>query len=309
MQGTGTTRSYRAFGSLAGLALALLLPVTQAAAFDPGKGQKSDDPWAAFRFGFDAYRSGDKKEAIEAYRYAADKGHAGAQWKLARMYADGDGVSRNEYEAFKIFRNIVRMGAEPGSPNESYVSDALVALAGYVRKGIPMSPVRADPRLARDLYLQAASMFGNPDAQFEMGRMLLEGDGGREALGEILGGGSAATVGADRQPEAEVARCGDALPGRSVEVAGLKAVHHHHHWAEAHHITQQIEQPGEVGRGKAPTEAGVDHPMTLDGEPRCGRVRDPGAAGDLGENLVVVAADVGLGIGERDVEHVDASNQ
>lgn len=179
MQGTGTNRSCRAASGLLGLTLALLLPVTQAAAFDPGKGQKSDDPWAAFRFGFDAYRSGDKKEAVEAYRYAADKGHAGAQWKLARMYADGDGVSRNEYEAFKIFRNIVQMGAEPGSPNESYVSDALVALAGYVRRGIPQSPIRSDPRLARDLYLQAASMFGNPDAQYEMGKMLLEGDGGR----------------------------------------------------------------------------------------------------------------------------------
>lgn len=179
MQRTETSLSGRVASGLLGLAFALVLPVTQAAAFDPGAGQKSEDPWAAFRFGFDAYRSGDKKEAIEAYRYAADKGHAGAQWKLARMYADGDGVSRNDYEAFKIFRNIVQMGAEPGSPNESYVSDALVALAGYVRRGIPKSPIRPDPRLARDLYLQAASMFGNPDAQYEMGKMLLEGDGGR----------------------------------------------------------------------------------------------------------------------------------
>ncbi|PHP67987.1 exopolysaccharide production negative regulator [Zhengella mangrovi] len=179
VQSTVPYRSRQVSSAFLALGFILLLPVSQAAAFDPGKGQTSDDPWAAFRLGFDAYRSGDKKEAVEAYRYAADKGHAGAQWKLARMYADGDGVNRNEYEAFKIFRKIVRLGAEPGSPNESYVSDALVALAGYVRRGIPKSPVHSDPRLARDLYLQAASMFGNPEAQFEMGQMLLEGDGGR----------------------------------------------------------------------------------------------------------------------------------
>ena len=107
-----------------------------ALAFDPGT-SNAKDPWKAFRFGFDAYKSGDKKEAVEAYRYAAENGHAGAQWKLAHMYASGDGVGRDEYQAFVIFEKIVQLGAEPGSPDESYVSDALVALAGYLQAGIP----------------------------------------------------------------------------------------------------------------------------------------------------------------------------
>ncbi len=136
------------------------------------------DPWAAFRFGYDAYKSGDKREAVEAYRYAAEKGHAGARWKLAHMYADGDGVNRDDYEAFKIFRHIVQLGTDPGSPDENYVSDALVALAGYIRRGIPKSPVHADPRMARDLYIQAASIYGNSEAQFEVGKMMLDGEGG-----------------------------------------------------------------------------------------------------------------------------------
>ena len=59
MQRTETSLSGRVASGLLGLAFALVLPVTQAAAFDPGAGQKSKDPWAAFRFGFDAYRSGD----------------------------------------------------------------------------------------------------------------------------------------------------------------------------------------------------------------------------------------------------------
>ena len=29
-------------------------------------------PWAVFRFGFSAYKRGEKEEAVEAYRYAAE---------------------------------------------------------------------------------------------------------------------------------------------------------------------------------------------------------------------------------------------
>ena len=166
----------------AGVLFAACLQIVPAAAFDSSQLKSGSDPWSVFRFGFDAYRSGDKKEAVEAYRYAAEKGHAGAQWKLARMYADGDGVSRDDYQAYKIFQQIVSSGAQPGSPDESYVSDALVSMAGYIRTGIPRSPVAPDASVARELYFQAASMFGNSEAQYQMGRMLLEGEGGKPNL-------------------------------------------------------------------------------------------------------------------------------
>ena len=164
------------------MALLLCLNVFPAAAFDASRLSNSSDPWSAFRFGYDAYRSSDKKEAVEAYRYAAEKGHSGAQWKLARMYADRDGVTRDDYQAFRFFQQIVSVGAAPGSADESYVSDALVALAGYCRKGIAGTPVTPDPSVARDLYFQAASLFGNPEAQYQMARMMLEGEGGRPDL-------------------------------------------------------------------------------------------------------------------------------
>ena len=37
---------------------------------------------------------------------AADKGHAVAQWKLGRMYAEGDGVPQSDLRAFEYFRSI-----------------------------------------------------------------------------------------------------------------------------------------------------------------------------------------------------------
>jgi hypothetical protein len=139
--------------------------------------EKGSSPWDVFRFGFDAYKQGHKQEAVEAYRYAADKGQLGARWKLARMYAEGDGVQRNDYEAFKAFSLIVQQDVEPGSPEESYVSDALVALAGYVRSGIPGTPVQPNPAAAQDYYMRAAATYRNPAAQYEIGRMFLRGEG------------------------------------------------------------------------------------------------------------------------------------
>ena len=150
--------------------------------FDEGGSVKAEsNPWAVFQFGFSAYKNGKKDQAAEAYRYAAEKGQIGATWKLARMYATGDGVDRNDYEAFKFFSEIAEQDVEPGSREESYVSDALVALGGYMKTGIPGSPIEADSVAAQEYYMRAAANYRNPNAQFEMGNMFLKGEGGVKA--------------------------------------------------------------------------------------------------------------------------------
>lgn len=167
--------------------IAALAAASPAAAFDQKvfedkTGVKAQsNPWAVFQFGFSAYKSGHKDQAVEAYRYAAEKGQIGATWKLARMYAQGDGVQRDDYEAFKFFSEIAAQDVEPGSPEESYVSDALVALGSYLKKGIPGSPVKANAAAAQEHYMRAAANYRNPNAQFEMGNMFLKGEGGVKA--------------------------------------------------------------------------------------------------------------------------------
>jgi exopolysaccharide production negative regulator len=169
------------------VAVATLGAVGQAMAFDDKvfddktgvKPQSS--PWAVFQFGFSAYKNGHKDQAVEAYKYAAENGQIGATWKLARMYAEGDGVARDDYAAFKFFSEIVDQDVEPGSPEESYVSDALVALGDYLRKGIPGSPVTENEVAAQEYYMRAAANYRNPNAQFEMGQMFLKGEGGVKA--------------------------------------------------------------------------------------------------------------------------------
>jgi hypothetical protein len=150
--------------------------------FDDKSGVKpKSSPWEVFQFGFSAYKNGHKEQAVEAYKYAAENGQIGATWKLARMYAEGDGVAQDDYAAYKFFSEIAEQDVEPGSPEESYVSDALVALGDYLKQGIPGSPVSADPVTAQEYFTRAAANYRNPNAQYELGKMFLKGEGGAKA--------------------------------------------------------------------------------------------------------------------------------
>lgn len=133
----------------------------------------------AFRSGAQALRLGQTAKGIDALRYAADQGHPAAQWKLGRMYADGDGVKRDDMKAFEYFSRVANTHAEdyPGTPQARFVASAFVALGGYYMVGIPNSSVRRDPGRARDMYAYAASYFGDPEAQYRLGRIYLDGVG------------------------------------------------------------------------------------------------------------------------------------
>jgi TPR repeat protein len=137
-------------------------------------------PSEAFQSGTRALRAGDTKNGVNALEYAAANGHTVAQWKLGRMYADGDGVKHDDMRAFEYFRGIADAHAEeaPGTAQARFVANAFVALGNYYLEGIPGTAVKADIERAREMYAYAASYFGDPDAQYRLGRMYLDGTGG-----------------------------------------------------------------------------------------------------------------------------------
>ncbi|QIB35620.1 tetratricopeptide repeat protein [Ancylobacter pratisalsi] len=155
-------------GSITGAAL----PVT------PGGARPIEE---MVRLGTQALRSGETEKGIDSLRYAADQGHAGAQWKLGRMYAEGEGVERNDIKAFEYFSMIANMHADdnPATPQSRFVADAFVALGSYYLVGIPNSKVRRDTTRARDMFAYAASYFGDPEAQYHLARLYIDGDGVR----------------------------------------------------------------------------------------------------------------------------------
>jgi uncharacterized protein len=117
--------------------------------------------------------------SLTSLQYAAEGGHPVAQWKLGRMYADGDGVVQDDLRAFEYFSRIANAHAEdsPSAPQAAIVANAFVALGRYYLSGIPNSKITADPERAREMFSYAASYFGNADAQYDLARLYLKNAG------------------------------------------------------------------------------------------------------------------------------------
>lgn len=117
--------------------------------------------------------------SITALEYAAEGGHPLAQWKLGRMYADGNGVAQNDLRAFEYFNQIASKHAEdsPSAPQAAIYANAFVALGRYYLTGIPNSKIKSDPEKAREMFTYAASYFGNADAQYDLALLYLKGNG------------------------------------------------------------------------------------------------------------------------------------
>ena len=124
-------------------------------------------------------REGRIDQGVLALEYAAERGVPGAIWKLGRIYADGDGVGIDEKRAFEYFRSLTKAHAydPPGTPHARFVANAFVTLGHFYLKGIPDADVRPDPVVAHGMFRHAASYFGDPEAQYQVGRMYLEGAG------------------------------------------------------------------------------------------------------------------------------------
>jgi uncharacterized protein len=133
----------------------------------------------AMRAGVRNYNAGDKAGAAQALEFAAGQGHALALWKLAQMYAAGDGVPHDDLKAFEYFSKIADEFADetPGSQNARVVASAFVALGGFLRDGISNTYVKPNPARAFEMFHYAASYYGDADAQFHLSRMFLDGKG------------------------------------------------------------------------------------------------------------------------------------
>jgi TPR repeat protein len=133
----------------------------------------------AYRQGVVALKGRRMVVALPALEYAAKRGVLGAQLKLARLYAAGRELPKDEAKAFSYFQEIADQYADisPSSPIAKYVGESLVALGQYYMTGIPAVPVPANPTYAADIYRHAASYFGDAEAQYQLGRLYLTGEG------------------------------------------------------------------------------------------------------------------------------------
>jgi TPR repeat protein len=136
-------------------------------------------PEAALEQGLESYRAGNLKSSVEALTYAAANGHPLAQWKLGRMYAEGEGVPHDDLKAYDYFSKIIdNYDEDSGNENEaSIVSNAAVNLGIYSLNGIANSNIKPNPARALEYFQYSAINFGDPNAEYNLARLYLDGRG------------------------------------------------------------------------------------------------------------------------------------
>ncbi len=134
----------------------------------------------ALRTGVDELHAGDAKGSLQALTYAAEGGEPLAQWKLGSLYATGDMVPRDDVKAYKYFDEIVDNYDEDDYDRRDVaaISNAFVSVGVYCLTGISGSGVNPDPERAVQMFEMAATRFGDPEAEYRLARMFVDGAGG-----------------------------------------------------------------------------------------------------------------------------------
>jgi hypothetical protein len=126
---------------------------------------------------FDSSMGGVSQDVLlQSLEEAAAQGEPIAMWRLGVMYENGDGVAKDEVKAFAYFSRIANDYAStpPKSLQADIVAQSFIKIGDYYRDGLPDAGVRASNKRFHALLLHAASYFGDPDAQFRVGRLYLD---------------------------------------------------------------------------------------------------------------------------------------
>ncbi len=126
-----------------------------------------------------AYRNGNYDRAVKLFRRASDDGNLVADWYLGHMYRQGRGVPRDDAMAYSYYTRV----ADHYDPDEDdqnrlrITVDAMVRIADYQRTGAVNAGLQPDQAGAARSYLQIATAYGHPAAQFWLGVMSIRGEG------------------------------------------------------------------------------------------------------------------------------------
>ncbi len=141
-------------------------------------------PEEALAQGLGAYRGGVYGIALPALTYAAEKKLLLGQYHLARLLSDSTTANTDHVRAYHLYREIVEEHASSIDVDDDvrapYVGKALTALARYIYRGLPEIGLEPNPTRAAEFLEEAATFFREPDAQFELAKLYLKGDGVQE---------------------------------------------------------------------------------------------------------------------------------
>jgi len=163
-------------GLLAFLAVAGLLgspDATRAATASP------DVPADQYAQAERALRDGHVEAGLEALDAAAKRGGVRAQVRLAKIYADGKLVPRDDVKACELYGALADRHSQIDrtDPAARLIAEAFRAWALCYVKGAPASGWEKNVSRAAVLFYQAGVMLDDPESLYELAKMYLTGQG------------------------------------------------------------------------------------------------------------------------------------
>ncbi|PZN14531.1 MAG: sel1 repeat family protein [Proteobacteria bacterium] len=167
----------RILRSLVGVALVSALATTSTQA---AKNAQYASPQAAFEQGINALRAGRPDIALPALEHAASQGLFFGEFYLARLFADPTGPFTDHAKAYILYQRLADAHADIDPDDDQrapFVAKAFTALARYLTRGVPELNVAANPARAAEYLHHAATFFNDKDAQYELAKLYLKGEG------------------------------------------------------------------------------------------------------------------------------------
>jgi uncharacterized protein len=137
--------------------------------------------------GLGAYRSGFYEIAIPALEHVVGRNDPQyrffAEFYLARIFGDNAGSQTDHAKAYMLFQRIADEHADidPDDMKRApFVAKALTAVALYVRDGLPEIALKPDLQRAVEYLRHAATFFNEPDAQYELSKLLIQEEAERK---------------------------------------------------------------------------------------------------------------------------------
>jgi len=127
-----------------------------------------------FKDGFTAYTQGDHERALKLLQPLAQQGHAGAQFYLGNMYANGTGVKKDINKAMQWFHK----AAEQGYATAQW-------FLGWAYLNGERVGIQKNADEAAIWFLKAAKQ-GVPEAQYFLGNMYKDGVGVKKDIREAI---------------------------------------------------------------------------------------------------------------------------
>ena len=141
---------------------------------------KYRSPQDALEQGVGAFNAGYYEIAAPALQYASDAHLFLAPYYLARIYSDNNGALTDHAKAYELYLKIAEEHTDVDPDDDQrapYVAKAMTQIAGYLLTGLPEVGLKPNSRIAAEYLREAAQFFRDEDAQFELAKLYLRGEG------------------------------------------------------------------------------------------------------------------------------------